>query len=62
MRDAEINRYAIVYLHLCFLSAKYAVIHIIFIGTETPQYDWKGIQGPFECKLLFFLHELCTCI
>ena len=58
MRDAEINRYAIVYLHLCFLSAIYAVIHIIFICTETPQYDWKGIQGPFECKFFFFFAKV----
>ena len=54
MRDAEINRYSIVCLHLCFLSTIHAVIHVIFIGTETGQYDGKVIQGPFECKLLSF--------
>ena len=36
-----------------FLSAIYAVIHIIFICTATRQYDWKGIEGPFECIFFF---------
>ena len=53
MRDAEINRYAVLYLRLCFLSAIEALIHVIFIGTETPQYYRKVIEGPFECKLVF---------
>ena len=29
------------------------LIHLIFIGTETPQNDWKAIGGPFEYKLCF---------
>ena len=29
------------------------LIYLIFIGTETPQNDWKAIGGPFEYKLRF---------
>ena len=29
------------------------LIYLIFIGTETPQHDWKAIRGPFEYKLGF---------
>ena len=53
MRDAEINRYAIVYLLLCFLSAIDIFIEIVFIVTETPQHDRKVIEVPRECKLVF---------
>ena len=53
MRDAEINHYAIVYLLLCFLSAIDVVIHLVFIVTETPKHDWKVIEVPHECKLVF---------
>ena len=56
MRDAgaEINRYAIVYFHLCFLSTiLHALTRIIFNGTGKSQYDRKVIEGPFECKLVF---------
>ena len=45
---------SLVYLYLCFLSSIHALFHIIFIGTETPQYERKIIEGPFECKLVFF--------
>ena len=58
MRDAEINRYATVYLHLCFLSAIHSLIHLIFVGTETPRYVRKVIEGPFEYKLVFFAKAL----
>ena len=53
MRDAEINRYAVVYLLLCFLSAIDVLIHLVFIVTETPQHDRKVIEVPHECKLVF---------
>ena len=29
------------------------LIYLIFIGTETPQNDWKAIRGRFEYKLGF---------
>ena len=29
------------------------VICLLFIGTQTPQHDWKVIEGPFEFKLVF---------
>ena len=48
--NAEINSYVTVYLHLCFLSAIPVLIHLIFIGTETPQHDRKVFEGAFECN------------
>ena len=53
MRDAEINRYAIVYSLLCFLSAIDVLIHLVIIVTETPQHDRKVIEVSRECKLVF---------
>ena len=37
----------------CFLSAIHALIHIIFIVTETPPYDREVVESPFECKSVF---------
>ena len=36
-----------------FPSAINALIHTIFIGTETPPYDREVIESPFECKSVF---------
>ena len=48
MWDAEINRFAIVYLQYLFSVNLFS---FIFIGTETPEHDRKVIEDPSECKL-----------
>ena len=40
-------------MFLRFLSASHMLIHLIFLGTETPEQDWKVIEGSVECKLVF---------
>ena len=37
----------------CFLSAVHALIHIIFIVTETPPYYREVVESPFEYKSVF---------
>ena len=34
------------------------IIYLIFIGPETPQHDWKIIEGSFEYKLGFCYSEI----
>ena len=53
MWNAEINRYAIDFA-FCFRSAIHVIIHLIFIGTKTPQYDWEVTEGSFWLQISFF--------
>ena len=53
MWNAEINRYAIDFA-FCFRSAIHVIIHLIFIGTKTPQYDREVIEGSFWLQISFF--------
>ena len=52
MWNAEINRYAIDFA-FCFRSAIHVIIHLIFIGTKTPQYDREVIEGSFWLQISF---------
>ena len=53
MWNAEINRYAIDFA-FCFRSAIHVIIHLIFIGTKTPQYDREVIERSFWLQISFF--------
>ena len=51
MWTEERNCYAIIYWHLCFRSA--IIIFSLspyFQWMETPQFDWKVIEGPLKAN------------
>ena len=52
-RNKSLCNKLLAFMYLCFLSASDMLIHLIFIGTETPEYDRKVIEGSLDCKLVF---------